>query len=196
MRFHFFSYCAICLKKHCTTTTANILTGKRLQKQNGNGNGNCAKANLDDIVQINTSFSFSSAEISVVSCWHVITGDDMFNRDISAWCCCCTCAGAACVHFVPWRYVNIKVQIWTDTGLRNQTHSFQSADVIRTQIRSSLTSRRTLHIILDVQETPDMPYNGQQTEAANKTRLGYYLTPIHGMATPYIMIHIMLHLFQ
>lgn len=36
--------------------------------------------------------------------------------------CRCTCAGAARVHIVPLRHVDIKVQVWSPTGLRNQVY--------------------------------------------------------------------------
>lgn len=36
-----------------------------------------------------------------------------------------TCGNAACIHFIPWRNVDVKVQNWNTIGLRNQTYGFE-----------------------------------------------------------------------
>lgn len=36
-----------------------------------------------------------------------------------------TCGNAACIHFIPWRNVDVKVQNWNTIDLRNQTYGFE-----------------------------------------------------------------------
>lgn len=63
--------------------------------------------------------------------------------------CSCTCAGAACVHCIPQRYVDVKVQVRNLADLRNRAHTFETVSLSEGKLEKQRCCEQSTHYAFD-----------------------------------------------